>query len=178
MRSFLRFFWSETVHTFFGARIAGMPAVPSDALIRPATPADAAAVADAFPRVPFDKRLEDGDSAFLAFVDGRLAHQSWISSSNAFIPQVRYDRRLAPDEIYFYDCVTLDSHRGRGLYPATLAAAARAFLGIGRTRAVLGVLTTNQASLRGVKKAGFAEEFNHHFYKCCGVAWAEEKPAR
>ncbi|MBI2920300.1 MAG: hypothetical protein HYY18_04370 [Planctomycetes bacterium] len=168
------FFWSKTVHVFYGCRIADMPSIPTDASIRPATPADEEAVVAAFPKVLFARRFSEGDAAFLAFVAGRLVHQTWLSTRHAFIPQVEFDRLLAPDEIYFYDCVTLPEWRGRGLYPATLAHAARALQPSGRTRAVLGVLSTNEPSVHGVEKAGFRAEFEHRYYQCLGVSWARQ----
>ncbi len=166
--------WSETVHRFFAAPVPAMPDRGADAEIRPGTPQDASQIAIAFPHVPFEQRLALGDLCWLAFIGGRLAHQTWTSTTRAFIPQVRYERRLAPDEVYFYDCVTVPDHRGRGLYPATVVFAARRHLPLGRTRAVLGVLTDNEPSLRGVAKAGFVPEFDHVFRKCLGLCWQRE----
>src|SRR6185503_17857057 len=89
--------WSESVHRFYAASIPSMPDCPADAEIRPATPDDALAVSEKFPHVPFEQRLALGDLCWLAFIRGALAHQTWTSTSRAFIPQVRYERRLAPD---------------------------------------------------------------------------------
>ncbi|MCE9584468.1 MAG: hypothetical protein K8T20_18425 [Planctomycetes bacterium] len=166
--------WSETVHRFFSSSIPSMPASPADAEFRAGTPDDAAAVTAVFPHVPFEQRLALGDLCWLAFIGGRLAHQTWTSSTRAFIPQVRYERRLAPDEVYFYDCVTVPDFRGRGLYPAAVALAARRHLPLGRTRAVLGILRNNTPSLRGAAKVGFVPEFDHFFRKCLGLCWQRE----
>lgn len=167
-------FWSETVHRFFAAPIPAMPAFPADAEFRGATAADAAAVVAVFPHVPFEQRLALGDLCWLAFVGGTLAHQTWTSSTRAFIPQVGYERRLAPDEVYFYDCVTVPSFRGRGLYPAAVSLAARRHLPLARTRAVLGILRHNEPSLRGAAKVGFVPEFDHFYRKCLGLSWQRE----
>jgi GNAT superfamily N-acetyltransferase len=168
------FLWSESVHRFFGASIARMPDCGADAEIRPATDADRSAIAVAFPHVPYEQRAAHGDLCWLAYVGGRLAHQTWTSTTRAFIPQVEYERRLAPDEVYFYDCVTAPDLRGRGLYPAAVVFAARRHLPLGRTRAVLGVLLDNAPSLRGVEKAGFSPEFDHVFRTCLGLSWQKE----
>lgn len=166
--------WSESVHRFYAAPISAMPDCQADAEIRPATPDDAPAVAEFFPHVPFDQRLSLGDLCWLAFVGGRLAHQTWTSTTRAFIPQVCYERRLAPDEVYFYDCVTVPDFRGRGLYPAAVVMSARRHLPLGRTRAVLGILRHNDPSHRGAAKAGFRAEFDHVFRKCLGMSWQRE----
>jgi hypothetical protein len=166
--------WSETIHRFYASRIADMPDCAADAEIRPATPADASHIAIAFPHVPFEQRLALGDLCWVAYIGGRLAHQTWTSTTRAFIPQVRYERRLAPDEVYFYDCVTVPDMRGRGLYPATVAMSAKRHLPLGRTRAVLGILRDNEPSIRGAKKAGFVAEFDHVFRKCLGLCWQKE----
>ena len=166
--------WSETVHRFYAVRVADMPDCPADAEIRPATAADASHIAIAFPHVPFEQRLALGDFCWVAYIGGRLAHQTWTSTTRAFIPQVRYERRLAPDEVYFYDCVTVPDMRGRGLYPAAVVMSARRHLSLGRTRAVLGILRDNDPSIRGAKKAGFVAEFDHVFRKCLGLCWQKE----
>ncbi|MCC6739087.1 MAG: hypothetical protein IT452_08575 [Planctomycetia bacterium] len=166
--------WSETVHRFFSASIPAMPDCPADAEIRPATPEDASHIAVAFPHVPLEQRLAAGDLCWLAWVGGRLAHQTWTSTTRAFIPQVEYERRLAPDEVYVYDCVTVPDWRGHGLYPATVVLAARRHLALGKSRAVLGVLSDNGPSLRGVAKAGFTPEFDHVFRACLGLHWQRE----
>jgi GNAT superfamily N-acetyltransferase len=172
-RRLARFFWSETVHVFHEASFARVSAPSAD--VRPATRDDAEAVTSAFPRVPFDRRLDAGDSAWLAFVDGRLAHQTWVSPTRAFIPQVAFDRPLDAGAIYIYDCVTLPEFRGQGLYPSALAAACEHWRARGRARAILGILDSNDASRRGASKAGFEPAFRHVYRTCCGVSWGREE---
>ncbi|NUN48628.1 MAG: GNAT family N-acetyltransferase [Candidatus Brocadiae bacterium] len=168
--------WSRTVHHFLEARIETMP-VPAAGGLRPAEPADEDAVAAAFPHVPFRPRLATGDRCWLGWVDGRLAHQTWTSTSRAFIPQVEYWAALAPDELYIYDCITLPEYRGRGLYPAALRFASRAHLAEGRRRAGLGILSGNTPSLHGASRAGFRPAFTHTCTRRLGLVFQNRTPA-
>jgi hypothetical protein len=167
---------TEVVHRFYAAKTEEMPALTAGVAVRSGVAEDEPLVAAAFPRVPYLARLATGDRVWLAFRDGRLAHQTWTSVDRAFIPQVAYDRRLGPDEVYVYDCVTLEPFRGLGIYPATVVHAARAHLALGRTRAVLGILSGNDPSMRGAEKAAFRPEFDHHFYDFLGFQWQRERP--
>jgi ribosomal protein S18 acetylase RimI-like enzyme len=62
---------------------------------------------------------------------------------------------MAPDEAYIWDCVTLPTYRGRGLYSALLAYMLAELREAGVRRTWIGASLDNQASIKGFMNAGF-----------------------
>jgi hypothetical protein len=109
----------------------------------------------------FRARLDQGYAcAGYRDADGVVRSYVWIAGGAAgphAVPVWRGLRwRLAPDEIYLWDCRTEPGHEGRGLYRAALWRAARDALTAGARAVWIESETANRASIRGIEAAGFA----------------------
>ncbi len=89
------------------------------------------------------------------FLDGKLAHQSWVSTNantdlDPVAPHVDYQGCA-----YIGACETRPEYRGLALYPYALSEICKALKGSGFSRAVLTISPGNRASIAGATKAGF-----------------------
>jgi GNAT superfamily N-acetyltransferase len=100
------------------------------------------------------RRLDEGHQLFLLRVDGAPASYGWSASGPAHIGGLELHLTVPPGERYLWDFVTLPDFRGRGLYPLLLQDIIRrqwqeaSWFWIGHE-------THNEASRRGILKAGF-----------------------
>jgi RimJ/RimL family protein N-acetyltransferase len=94
------------------------------------------------------------NGAWGIFVDGELAHVSWVltRADHERLPLAHL--RLAADEAELGNCVTLPRFRGRGLYPLAVRAISGRLFGSGVRRVYLVTARGNAASARGIEKAG------------------------
>jgi ribosomal protein S18 acetylase RimI-like enzyme len=101
------------------------------------------------------ERFETGRRCYAAWVEGQLAAYGWVSFDQEFIGELSLRLRLLPGEVYIWDCATLPAFRRRRLYSALLVY----MLGALRTeplcRAWIGADLDNDASQRGIARAGF-----------------------
>jgi hypothetical protein len=96
------------------------------------------------------------DKAYVAYVDGRLAHYSWVRSEGVQpIYEADVSVRVAPGHFWIYHCWTAGWARGRRIYPAVLIRIAREYLEGGYTCAHIYTTRRNVASQNGIKRAGF-----------------------
>jgi CelD/BcsL family acetyltransferase involved in cellulose biosynthesis len=99
-------------------------------------------------------RLENGDELIIGSYKGELAFAGWLTRGpTADLPEVGCRIALDADSVYIYDCYTSSLHRGLGIYPAAL----KTVLGQLRSgeRALIGCMSGNVASRKGVVRAGF-----------------------
>ena len=95
-------------------------------------------LADTFPDVfseesqpRFQQRLEHGDVAYVATIDGRIAHVAWMGTRSTLVTAEAGPKccvRFTDDIAVIFDCWTPRAFRGRGIYPLVierLAAQAR-----------------------------------------------------
>jgi GNAT superfamily N-acetyltransferase len=99
-----------------------------------------------------DRRLSSSREYYLVVEDGALAHWTWLHWSVRLPRQCGFDSG-AP---VVADSYTNDEFRGRGIYPEVLRHIARD-VALRRTiGCVYGLVApTNDASIRGLEKAGF-----------------------
>ena len=107
--------------------------------------------------IPADEvagRLAAGHALFTARVDDDLAAYGWSASERAHIGGLDLHFAIPPNERYLWDFVTLPAYRGLGIYPLLLQAILRRQADVA-DGFWIGHEPTNDASRRGILKAGF-----------------------
>jgi ribosomal protein S18 acetylase RimI-like enzyme len=104
---------------------------------------------------PVLERLARGSRCYVARVDGALASYGWVSFGEEWISELAMHIRLAPGDVYIWDCATLPAYRGQGLYPALLGHMVNELRAEGLHRAWIGADTGSVASQKGIVRAGF-----------------------
>lgn len=122
--------------------------------------------------------LENGGMVFCVVIDGKLAHQSWVSTRlpsevDPVASHLDYDR-LA----YIGACETVPEFRGQGLYPLVLSRICDALRSRGFSRGMLTVSPDNGSSISGITKAGFRPAGQGRLTRCLGrYSWIHQPPA-
>ena len=101
------------------------------------------------------QRMERGHRLWLARIESEPAGWGWSATRSFTVGELGIVRALPSGNRYLWDFVTLPSWRGRGIYPRLLQA-----IVTGETEADrfwLGHDLPNEASRRGIAKAGFRE---------------------
>lgn len=95
-------------------------------------------------------------TAFGVFIDGELGHISWVYTAEDYRREPYERFRLGGGEAEIVNCFTAEAYRGKGLYPhAIRMIAERQFLR-GFDRVFMNIEPGNEASCRGILKAGLA----------------------
>jgi CelD/BcsL family acetyltransferase involved in cellulose biosynthesis len=103
----------------------------------------------------------EGDRGFvLLSAEGVPVHFCWAKDFEGFrIPELeRTLQAPCPDAVMIFDCFTPASVRGRGLFACAIAALADQLNSEGKVPWIFSA-ASNQASLQGIKKSGFAYKF-------------------
>jgi len=104
----------------------------------------------------FQKFMENGDRGYLAYLDGKCVHRSWVIQNPG--ERVRVHRylgfRLRNNEVYIHYCETSKNARGKNIYPAVLNKIAEDYPD---KKIIISTNEHNIASRRGIEKAGFDE---------------------
>jgi GNAT superfamily N-acetyltransferase len=98
-------------------------------------------------------RFDAGHEIFLALVADEPAGYGWLARRSGGIEELDYSFDLPDGDGYLWDFVTLPAWRGQGVYPHLLQAIVRQEPGV--ERFWIGYEANNQASARGIQKAGF-----------------------
>ncbi len=104
---------------------------------------------------PVLERFSGTRRCYVGWVNGVLATYGWVSFNEEWVGELELRVRLAPDEAYIWDCATLQSYRGQGLYPALLAHIAGLLQAEGLHRIWIGADTGSVPSQKGITRAGF-----------------------
>ncbi|MCD6305601.1 MAG: peptidoglycan bridge formation glycyltransferase FemA/FemB family protein [Deltaproteobacteria bacterium] len=110
-------------------------------------------------------RFDGVTDFFIAIVKGQIQHISWIyyqGDPNRFI-------QLGPRDAEIKYSLTLPEFRGRGLYAQALKAISRHLIQKGFRNIFICVDAANQASIRGIEKAGFVYLTKIRLRKILGV---------
>jgi len=127
----------------------------------------------------FHQRMERGDQCFVAVHAGKPVHFSWLqtSGSHPISPAAR-SWLVKPGEAWIYDCRTADVAQRNGIYPFVLTSILRHLNSQSFTYAWIYTSTSNIASQKGIKKAGFklkkhlyCIEFGAHILRLPPVPW-------
>ena len=101
-------------------------------------------------------RFQRGDLCYLAYLDGRLAHYSWVQRSGLHpITEAGRSIPVAADEFWIYHCLTADWARGQRTYPTTLQRIVAEHFANGYATAWIYTSQENIASQKGILRAGF-----------------------
>jgi GNAT superfamily N-acetyltransferase len=98
-------------------------------------------------------RFQLGNRCYLAFMSDVPVAYGWVAAQEGDMADLRWTFALPPGNCYLYNFRTLPIWRGRGIYPHLLQAIMcqeRSF-----DRFWIGYLPDNDASGRGISKAGF-----------------------
>ncbi len=100
------------------------------------------------------KRLANDNMAFVAYINNQPAAFGWMARDNAKIGELNHELILPTGNRYLWNFRTLEAYRGLGIYPALL----QYILQNGDDEATKFWIIhapENNASLKGIQKAGF-----------------------
>lgn len=166
------------VHVY---RLAAEDAVPTlncppGLTVAPLLPDQMSALGEAFGAYAMAE-LEEAQGGqnlcYGAWLSGRLVHYSWVQISGShWIRKAGRHVDIRPGEFWIYECRTLPSARGLGIYPYVLTVISRDHLRSGGG----GFIYTSQdnvTSQRGILKAGFKLKeilrglrIGNRYYRC------------
>jgi GNAT superfamily N-acetyltransferase len=126
---------------------------------------------ETYPDKDFRERIAvPGRECYVALREGDVAGYAWVSTDAMHVDEIACVLPIAADEVFIYDCFVDEACRGAGIYPAMLRAALAGCAAMpGVSRAVIGAVSVNKASLRGIMKAGFCELKRIHYLQCGGI---------
>jgi len=101
------------------------------------------------------KRLANDNLAFVAYLNNQPAAFGWMARDNAKIGELNHEFILPPGNRYLWNFRTLEAYRGLGIYPALLQYILQK-ADDDANRFWIIHAPENQASLKGIEKAGFA----------------------
>jgi hypothetical protein len=106
------------------------------------------------PEQDVTKRLANDHLAFVAFVYQHPAAFGWLARGKATIGELNHSLVLPLGNRYLWNFRTLEAYRGLGIYPALLQHIVQ-YEGPNASRFWIIHAPENQASLKGIVKAGF-----------------------
>ncbi|MDQ3662530.1 MAG: GNAT family N-acetyltransferase [Actinomycetota bacterium] len=124
----------------------------------------------------FRHRLTRTTACFVAELDGRLVHASWVTTSGAWtrelqlyvVPPQGESGTNAGADAYVYESFTRPEARGRGAYPRVLRHISMWAAVADLSRVWVAVESVNAASLKAITKAGFSPGFELSFGRRLG----------
>lgn len=100
------------------------------------------------------KRLANGHTAFVAYMNNQPAAFGWMARQKAQIGELNHQMKLPEGNRYLWNFRTLETFRGLGIYPALLQFIMNAEMG-NADRFWIIHAPENKSSLSGIIKAGF-----------------------
>lgn len=104
-----------------------------------------------------EQALRRGDRCFATLVNGELAHHHWVSTDRDFLNRMLPGPITTRPTAHPFGAYTFPAYRGQGLQAATHRWLARVYRREGIEQFAVRVSSFNQASIRGVLKAGYQE---------------------
>jgi RimJ/RimL family protein N-acetyltransferase len=98
-------------------------------------------------------RFQAGHYPYIAFVDKTPAAYGWVATQQGGISALHFSFTISPHNVYLWDFLTLTQWRGRGIYPHLLQSIVQQEPST--KRFWIGYEPGNEASARGIRKAGF-----------------------
>lgn len=104
----------------------------------------------------FRKFIENGDVGYLAYLNEKCVHRSWVKCKPQDVNLHRFLKmRLLENETFIHYCETSPDARGKNIYPNVLCKIADDFKD--KTNIFISADAENIASIKGMIKAGFEE---------------------
>ena len=122
----------------------------------------------------FSEFLREGHSGYLAYVDGRCVHRSWLikGSSTAWEHWSRA-KELGPSEGFLHYCETASEARGLGVFPVVLSRVVRDNPAL---HIRMSIDERNYSSRKAATKAGWVLAEDVTFTVLVGVRWQRRRP--
>ena len=111
-----------------------------------------------------DNRKTENNICYAVFDNEKLVHTSWIFKKKFVTRQLGYKNAFT-----IGPCETIESHRGRGIYPAVLSAIQRDYP---NAKFVMFAKVSNDPSVNGIRKAGFQKTSRFKMVKLFGLKFA------
>ncbi|GCF07311.1 GNAT family N-acetyltransferase [Dictyobacter arantiisoli] len=101
-------------------------------------------------------RIQSGNYPYIAFMDETPVAYGWTATHEGRIAELQFSFPIQTKNCYLWDFMTLPEWRGRGIYPRLLQAIIQQEQSVDRFW--IGYEPGNEASMRGITKAGFHVE--------------------
>lgn len=101
------------------------------------------------------RRLANDNLAFVAYMHGQPAAFGWMARDHAGIGELNHELILPAGNRYLWNFRTMEAYRGLGIYPALLQYILQNAPGEANRFWIIHA-PENNASLKGIKKAGFS----------------------
>ena len=117
---------------------------------------------DAYPLKKFHLRMiHDCQQCYIAVLNGQLVAYAWVTTSSCYVSEISFHLPVGPGCIYIYDCFVRADSRGMRIYNTLLSKILTDY-SLPRwpesyDTACIAVDPGNTTSMRGIKRAGFAE---------------------
>jgi GNAT superfamily N-acetyltransferase len=133
-----------------------LPCLPSLAGLRMLPTTDAALIAGLaqLSQAEVTERMRQANQAYVAYMETEPAAYGWSAAQTGAIYELGFNFKIPSGNRYLWDFATLPAWRGRGIYPRLLQAIL-ASEGSAADRFWIGHTGENEASQRGIIKAGF-----------------------
>ena len=109
-------------------------------------------------RVPpliLKERLSHGDRIFVALCQSKAVGYIFAADEKCWVSEIDDNLIINSHEIYLYDAYTNPDLRGNLIYPTLLTYATKFYKKLSYSTVIICSTTSNTASMRGIKKAGF-----------------------
>ena len=119
-----------------------------------------------------EMRVRRGDLCYLVYVDGALAHYSWVQFKGTMeIISNAVTCDLKEGQFWVFDCCTAGWAKGRKIYPWTISRIVSDFFAQRLSTALIATSEHNIASQNGIRRAGFKQcatfkelRFGEHYF--------------
>jgi GNAT superfamily N-acetyltransferase len=122
-----------------------------------------------YPHKKFHERLRrPGQLCYIALRANQIAGYAWVTRTDIYVEEISCMYPVAPGEIFIYDCFVDPLFRGAGIYPAMLGFIIEDGQQQNTKLKNVGIAASalNQASIRGILKAGFIEQKRIRYVEC------------
>ncbi|HVO33198.1 MAG TPA: GNAT family N-acetyltransferase [Elusimicrobiota bacterium] len=104
-----------------------------------------------------DRRKARGDICYAVMDAQRCVHYAWLTRTLRDFGSLGLRVELPAKHAWIYDCFTVPSHRGRSIFPHVLIKIVGDMHRQAAERVWVDARVSNDASIRGILKAGFEE---------------------
>jgi hypothetical protein len=105
-------------------------------------------------RTDLYNRFGRGERCFAVLNGGQIASYFWAQFHTRQLSEISWVLNLKPNQVWFYNAITVKGARGRGYYPNIIRYMAKVLEKEGFTEFFIDVEERNRSSIRGVEKAG------------------------